>query len=139
MGTLSYDFFKSYISKKEIVTIYICAMLLGMLCIHICLNLYISYKLLMQVQVSKSLKSIESKIHLIVVMYFSFCFYLYLFERGKYAINSTFSVTIILAIIYYFLPIFLYIILRLIFFVVILILVFLKRKKPYAKKNIKKS
>ncbi|SBT79009.1 RING zinc finger protein, putative [Plasmodium ovale] len=138
IGILCHDFSRALLSSKETVMTYFCAVLLGLLCLHICLNLYISVRLLRQHEVSKNLKSVESKIHVIVLVYFSLCAYIYFFEGKNYPMNSTFSFAIILAIIYYFMPIFLYIILRLIFFIVILILIFMKRKSPTPKRILKK-
>ncbi|ANQ10642.1 Circumsporozoite protein [Plasmodium coatneyi] len=139
MGILCHDFIKlSPISQKEKTMTYFCGLLLSMLGLHLCLNLYMSLMLLRQAEVSKMLKSVEAKIHVIVLVYFSMCAYIYFFEEKNYPISSTFSFTIILAIIYYFMPIFLYIILRLLFIVVILVLVFVKRKSPTPKKILKK-
>lgn len=139
MGILCHDFIKlSPISQKEKTMTYFCGLLLSMLALHLCLNLYMSLVLLRQSEVSKMLKSVEAKIHVIVLVYFSMCAYIYFFEDKYYPISSTFSFAIILAIIYYFMPIFLYIILRLLFIVVILVLVFVKRKSPTPKKILKK-
>ncbi|SCP02879.1 RING zinc finger protein, putative [Plasmodium malariae] len=138
LGILCHDFFRPSLSNKETVMIYFCGILLILLCLHICVNLYISIRLLRQWEVSKILKSVESKIHVIVLVYFAMCAYIYFFEGRSYPINSTFSFTIILAVIYYLMPIFLYIILRLIFCIILLILVFLKRKSPTPKRILKK-
>ncbi|GAB68634.1 circumsporozoite protein [Plasmodium cynomolgi strain B] len=139
IGILCHDFMKaSSISQKERIMIYFCGLLLSMLGLHLCLNLYMSIVLLRQAEVSKMLKTVEAKIHVIVLVYFSMCAYIYFFEGKNYPISSTFSFTIILAIIYYFMPIFLYIILRILFIIVILVLIFVKRKSPTPKKILKK-
>ncbi|KMZ97273.1 circumsporozoite protein [Plasmodium vivax North Korean] len=139
MGILFHDFMKpSSVSQKEKIMTYFCGLLLSMLGLHLCLNLYMSLVLLRQAEVSKVLKSVEAKIHVIVLVYFSMCAYIYFFEGKTYPISSIFSFTIILAIIYYFMPIFLYIVLRILFIIVILILIFMKRKSPTPKKILKK-
>ncbi|KJP88530.1 hypothetical protein AK88_01809 [Plasmodium fragile] len=139
MGILCYDFMNvPFMSQKEKTMTYFCGLLLSMLGLHLCLNLYMSFVLLRQAEVSKMLKSVEAKIHVIVLVYFSMCAYIYFFEDKNYPISSTFSFAIILAIIYYFMPIFLYIILRILFIIVILVLVFIKRKSPTPKKVLKK-
>ncbi|EUD65829.1 hypothetical protein C922_03812 [Plasmodium inui San Antonio 1] len=139
MGILCHDFMKpSSVSQKERVMTYFCGLLLSMLGLHLFLNLYMSLMLLRQAEVSKMLKSVEAKIHVITLVYFSMCAYIYFFEGTNYPISSTFSFAILLVVIYYFMPIFLYIILRILFIVVILILIFIKRKSPTPKKILKK-
>ncbi|SBT46484.1 conserved protein, unknown function [Plasmodium ovale wallikeri] len=56
IGILCHDFSRALLSSKETVMTYFCAVLLGLLCLHICLNLYISVRLLRQHEVSKNLK-----------------------------------------------------------------------------------
>ncbi|GAW83157.1 circumsporozoite protein [Plasmodium gonderi] len=139
MGILCYDFIKvPSVSNKEKIMIYFCGLLLTLLGLHIFLNLYMSIRLLRQAEISKFLKSVESKMHVIILVYFFICAYTYFFEWKNYPINSTFYFSLILVIIYYFMPIFLYIVLRILFVIVIFILLFVKRKSPTPKKILKK-
>ncbi|CRH04078.1 conserved protein, unknown function [Plasmodium relictum] len=133
-----YDISKFHVLNKEKNVNYLCAVLLGLLFVHICINLCTSYKLFRQVEVSKYLKIFESYIHMIAILFFSICLYIYFFRKKNFPMNSTFSFTILLAAIYYFLPLFLYIILHIVFFVVIITLFIIRRKSPTPKRILKK-
>ncbi|SCM05815.1 RING zinc finger protein, putative [Plasmodium chabaudi chabaudi] len=125
-------------THKEKLLIYICGVLLSLLCLHACINLYISLMFLADRPISRNIKIAESKMHVIVLIYFFLCLYVYIFEDKNYPTRPIFSFAILLSIIYYFMPLFLYIVLRILFFIVIFTILFMKKKSPTPKSVLKK-
>ncbi|VWU48223.1 RING zinc finger protein, putative [Hepatocystis sp. ex Piliocolobus tephrosceles] len=138
MIILYYDFLQIVIYKRENVLLFLCGLLLSFLFIHISIILYISILFIKQKEASKKIRTIESKIHFIVLLYLSLCVFFYIFGDKSFIRYHTFYLTLVLATIYYFLPFFLYILLRLILCFLVLILIFTKRKTPTPKKILKK-
>ncbi|KEG03268.1 hypothetical protein YYE_02202 [Plasmodium vinckei vinckei] len=125
-------------TQREKSLIYICGALLSLLCLHACINLYISLMFLADQPISRNIKIAESKMHFIVLFYFFLCLYVYIFEDKNYPTRPIFSFAILLAVIYYFMPLFLYIVLRILFFIVIFTIMFMKKKSPTPKSVLKK-
>ncbi|CAD2093877.1 RING zinc finger protein, putative [Plasmodium vinckei brucechwatti] len=125
-------------TQREKSLIYICGALLSLLCLHACINLYISLMFLADRQISRNIKIAESKMHIIVLLYFFLCLYVYIFEDKNYPTRPIFSFAILLSVIYYFMPLFLYIVLRILFFIVIFTIIFMKKKSPTPKSVLKK-
>ncbi|CXI56467.1 RING zinc finger protein, putative [Plasmodium berghei] len=138
IATLINDYTVYITADKGKTIIYICGILLGLLCLHACINLYISLMFLADYEISRKIKIIESKMHMIVLLYLFLCLYVYLFEDKNNPIRPIFSFAILLSVIYYFMPLFLYIVLRILFFIVIFTIIFMKRKSPTPKNVLKK-